>query len=190
MDALKDSVRTWPRGVVAQAGRLLGEHAVRVLFTISLAIRIVFVLGGGSPAIAGDHHASAGHASSDHPSSDHAAEIRKDGSCWPSRPGTDPRLCPPNDPDYAKDWDFSSDIPAPIDRKKMHPKELALGSIGFSLDTAWQHTIGRDDVVIAVLDSGILWDNKELVRKIYLNRGELPLPEGSTVYDKNGDGIF
>jgi hypothetical protein len=72
----------------------------------------------------------------------------------------------------------------------MHPSELALGSIGMSLDSAWQHTLGRDDVVIAVLDSGILWDFPDLVKKIYLNPGELPLPEGSNVRDKNGDGIY
>ena len=47
-----------------------------------------------------------------------------------------------------------------------------------SVDSAWQHTVGRDDVVIAVLDSGILWDYKDLVRKLYLNPGELPAPGG------------
>ena len=158
-----------------------------------LLLLLVLTLCTAPPALAGDHRAAAPNlapASTGAAASDRAPVVHKDGSCWPSPPGTDPRLCPPNDPDYPKDWDFLSDIPAAVDRKKMHPKELALGSIGFSLDTAWQHTIGRDDVVIAVLDSGILWDNKELVRKIYLNRGELPLPEGSTVFDKNGDGIF
>jgi hypothetical protein len=72
----------------------------------------------------------------------------------------------------------------------MHPGELALGSIGISLDSAWQHTLGRDDVVIAVLDSGILWDFEDLARKLYLNEGELPPPQGSTVHDQNGDGVF
>ena len=72
----------------------------------------------------------------------------------------------------------------------MHPSELALGSIGTSVDSAWQHTLGRDDVVIAVLDSGIFWDDKDLVHKLYLNAKELPLPEGSKVHDRNGDGIF
>ena len=106
-----------------------------------------------------------------------SARIRNDGSCWPSPPGTNPRRCPPNDPKYDDRWDTASNIPADVDRKKMHPKEVELGAIGFSLDKAWQHTIGRDDVTIAVLDSGILWDNRELVRKLYLNPGELPFPE-------------
>jgi len=108
------------------------------------------------------------------------------GSCWPGAVGTDP----PNDPFYVDNWEYLSRIPDEIDKTRMHPSELALGSIGMSLDAAWQHTVGRDDVVIAVLDSGILWDYKDLVRKLYLNPGELPLPEGSSVKDKNGDGVF
>lgn len=113
-----------------------------------------------------------------------------DGSCWPGEPGTDPRLCPPNDPEFAGHWEFSSRIPEGVDRSKVHPAELALGSAGISLDAAWQHTIGRDDVAIAVLDSGILWDHPDLRRKVWLNAGELPRPEGSASHDANGDGLF
>ena len=118
------------------------------------------------------------------------AEEADGGSCWPSRPGTDPSLCPPDDPKYREHWEYRSDIPPEVDRDKMHPAELELGAVGISLDRAWQHTIGRDDVVIAVLDSGIRWRSAELLRKLYLNRDELPLPEGSTDHDANGDGIF
>jgi len=110
--------------------------------------------------------------------------------CWPSAPGSDPRLCPPNDPDYPGSWEFRSDIPEQIDRSKMHPSELALGAIGFSLDRAWQQTIGRPEVLIAVLDSGIRWEDRELVRKLHLNRGELPRPVGADDHDRNGDGRF
>ena len=113
-----------------------------------------------------------------------------DGSCWPGAVGTDPELCPPNDPSFADNWEYLSRIPDELDKSRVHPSELALGSIGMSLDSAWQHTLGRDDVVIAVLDSGIVWDYKDLVRKLYLNPGELPLPAGSSVKDRNGDGVF
>jgi hypothetical protein len=112
------------------------------------------------------------------------------GSCWPGAVGTDPKLCPPNDPNFTSNWEYLSRIPDEIDKSRMHPAEAALGSIGMSVDSAWQHTVGRDDVVIAVLDSGILWDYKDLVKKLYLNAGELPLPEGARSWDKNGDGIF
>jgi hypothetical protein len=110
--------------------------------------------------------------------------------CWPGDPGTNPELCPPDDPRFARRWEFKSTIPDAIERERMHPAEIALGSIGFSLDAAWQYTLGRDDVIIAVLDSGIRWRYADLANKVYLNRGELPLPEGASAYDANGDGIF
>jgi hypothetical protein len=70
------------------------------------------------------------------------------------------------------------------------------GVTGASVDRAWQTTTGRPDVLIAVLDSGIRWGDAlpGLVKKFFLNRGELPVPEGSTTpgdpYDRNGDGVF
>ncbi len=43
-------------------------------------------------------------------------------SCWPGEPGTDPDLCPPNDPTYPGRWEFRSDIPQAFDRRNMHPR--------------------------------------------------------------------
>ena len=73
--------------------------------------------------------------------------------------------------------------------------------------TAWQTTTGRPDVTIAVLDSGIEWNNvgamRDLRTKVRLNRRELPRPRvdrgpldptlpcpsgGGGSYDLNGDG--
>ena len=54
-------------------------------------------------------------------------------------------------------------------------------------------------MVIAVLDSGIEWDNSDLLNKHYLHIPELPAPEGwpqdadgnhRSTYDFNGDGAF
>ncbi|MEA2439713.1 MAG: hypothetical protein QOH76_1137, partial [Thermoleophilaceae bacterium] len=81
-----------------------------------------------------------------------------------------------------------------------------------SLDTAWKLTTGRPEVTIAVLDSGIRWDEAgtmhDLAEKVRLNRDELPLPNhtrpaplavhGKTIdcttyaaaYDANDDGVF
>lgn len=70
------------------------------------------------------------------------------------------------------------------------------GVTGASIDRAWQTTTGRPDVLLAVLDSGIRWaePQTDLVDKFYLNRAELPVPEGSSnardPYDRNGDGVF
>ncbi len=80
-----------------------------------------------------------------------------------------------------------------------------------SVNTAWMTTTGRPDVSIAVLDSGIKWNDAgamgDLRRKVRLNPGELPIPrhdlptaisdsgsnDCSTYaarHDANGDGVF
>ena len=70
---------------------------------------------------------------------------------------------------------------------------------GASIDRAWQTTTGRPDVIIAVHDSGVKWNDGgflvDLNNKTWLNRGELPLPNWGSPhpndpYDRNGDGIF
>src|SRR3954453_3907161 len=61
---------------------------------------------------------------------------------------------------------------------------------GFNAAGAWKLTRGRSDVTIAILDTGIKWDKESLRKRIHLNTGELPKPQGSAVYDKNGDGQF
>ncbi len=78
------------------------------------------------------------------------------------------------------------------------------------LDWAWQVSTGRPDVTIAVLDSGIKWDEQSAMNdlrfKTRINPGEVPEPnnERSTPlvdgencatytqpdYDVNGDGVF
>lgn len=72
------------------------------------------------------------------------------------------------------------------------------GQRGAAIDLAWSVTDGRDDVVIAVLDSGIEWRNVEamqdLAHKAHLNRGELTPPQPADPsgrrWDRNGDGSF
>jgi hypothetical protein len=106
-------------------------------------------------------------------------------------PATTP-LTLPND--FNDDWKLTSQStgnPAIDDSVQ----EL-FGVKGASVDRAWQTTTGRPDVLIAVLDSGIRWAERQpdLVDKFYLNRGELPAPEGSSndgdPWDRNGDGVF
>lgn len=77
------------------------------------------------------------------------------------------------------------------------PQRLC-GQLGAAVDLAWGLERGRPDVVIAVLDSGIEWQDPEVVAQLgataYLNRAELlpPLPAatGPDPYDRNGDGRF
>ena len=84
-----------------------------------------------------------------------------------------------------------------------------------SVSTAFQTTTGRPDVTIAILDSGIKWDDagamSDLRKKTRLNEGELPKPRNDALaspnepgencsgagpyvnsgdYDLNADGVF
>jgi len=74
---------------------------------------------------------------------------------------------------------------------------------GVRADAAWKTTTGSSRVAIAIIDTGIDWDEADLRRKIWLNRNELPRPQDAdgavrenvqdTVfggYDVDGDGAF
>jgi len=103
----------------------------------------------------------------------------------------------PNDPGYKSAWELYSFIPASA-KAGVRKAELSLGS-GLHADRAWQRTAGDPRVVIAELDSGIKWSERDLVNKFYLNRGELPKPDKACQtaaydpakpWDANGDGKF
>jgi len=115
-------------------------------------------------------------------------EARAANPNWPNGPEQNPRDEPPDDPGFNGAWNLISYIPDAA-LETVREAELPLGS-GIQADRAWQVTIGSPAVVIAVTDSGVFWNNHDLNNKLYLNRGELPLPEGSSVYDANGDGAF
>ncbi|MGH2739744.1 MAG: S8 family serine peptidase [Actinomycetota bacterium] len=95
------------------------------------------------------------------------------------------------------DWKFSDhrDVLSSPDQHfdplvANNPQEF-YGVKGVGLNRAWEVTTGRPDVVIAVLDSGIRWEEERpnLLRKYYLNRGELPMPgAGPNAGDTRFDG--
>lgn len=105
--------------------------------------------------------------------------------------------CEESNPDACFDdlldhWSLLSWIPEPS-RDSVRPAELSLGS-GISADIAFREVTGDWDVVVAVLDSGIQWDESSLVHKIRLNTGELPLPQDvngveAAGYDLDGNGV-
>ena len=66
-----------------------------------------------------------------------------------------------------------------------------LGQVpGVSADRAWKRSTGDPRVQIAILDTGIRWEQHQLRLRVALNRGELPLPQGCAAHDCNGDGAF
>jgi hypothetical protein len=68
------------------------------------------------------------------------------------------------------------------------------GQKGAAVDLAWGITQGRDDVRIAVLDSGIKWRDSgamaDLATKAYINVAEARPGCEATHGDCNGDGVF
>src|SRR6185437_6499997 len=158
-------------------------RSVRVLKRLSVVVALGVV---ASPLIQGD--ASAGWP----PPPNATSKDMADPANWP------------NDPNYGftdtsdGQWNFYSFIPSTA----THIRSQETAS-GMSIDLAWRHTIGDDSVHIAVTDSGIEWDDADLVDKVWLNPKELQnhkptQADGSAcggtgelaVYDCNGDGVF
>jgi hypothetical protein len=136
------------------------------------------------------------------------------GSAWASFPyeyeGT-----APSDLEGKTDWMYAATPEQGNDLVNADPRELggvrgaSVVDADPSVQTAWQTTTGRPDVTIAVLDSGIKWNDlaamNDLRAKARLNRGELeqPLHDRSEPtepgadcaaygggWDANGDGVF
>ncbi|MCU1450462.1 MAG: Serine protease, subtilase family, partial [Acidimicrobiales bacterium] len=107
--------------------------------------------------------------------------------------------------DCKNDFKFTDYAPQPGDADydpttENNPQEL-FGVKGPGTNHAWEVTTGRPDTVIAIEDSGIIWNTPELVNKVRINRGELPVPCTSATcttsrggslqtYDVNHDGVF
>ena len=103
----------------------------------------------------------------------------------------------PGDYDRNGEWHLSSVMPLGLNAD-VPEDQLALGS-GMWVDRAWSISTGRTDVLIAGFDSGVDWDNGDLLNKWFLNLGELVAPTGypqdaagahRDTWDFNGDGIF
>jgi hypothetical protein len=135
------------------------------------------------------------------------------GAAWPPLPDadmSDPSNWP-NDPGYA--WSEDSDgqwnyysfmVPNP----NVRPEETATG---MSIDQAWRVTTGDPRIIVAVHDSGIKWDERDLIEAAFINHRELqthrPTNAGTAcaelsavvypgepalraAFDCNGDGIL
>ncbi|AKT38733.1 S8 family serine peptidase [Chondromyces crocatus] len=110
----------------------------------------------------------------------------------------------PNDPAYAYSsesdgqWNYYSFVPDPSGFITPRPEETASG---MSIDLAWRLTTGDPRVRIAITDSGIHWDEPDLVEQVWLNHRELTSHKPRTAnddpcggegelagFDCNGDG--
>jgi hypothetical protein len=96
------------------------------------------------------------------PPEDATSEDLSDASYWP------------DDPDYAwtpegsnGQWNYYSFM---VPNENVRPEETATG---MSIDLAWRFTQGDPRVIIAVMDSGIKWDERDLVEAAFINHREL-----------------
>ncbi len=123
---------------------------------------------------------------------------------WPPAPGANMQDKSNWPNDFDGSWKYISYLPKQDPGTRPYlAADVKLGASGVSVDKAWTYTIGRDDVHIAVLDSGIEWDQPDLVNKVWLNPVELathkPKAKDGSVcggagalagFDCNKDGIF
>ncbi len=148
-----------------------------------------------------------------------AASTQDARAGWPPPSGATPEQLKdpanwPNDPDYGPhkagkpdvngtggSWQQWSWVPnRPESNKSFRKAETAAG---MSADVAWTYTIGDPRVKIAVLDSGIKWDERDIAHTAAINQKELvnakPLdkdgkPCGGMAdlagFDCNADGTF
>ncbi|MCA9590277.1 MAG: VCBS repeat-containing protein, partial [Myxococcales bacterium] len=125
-------------------------------------------------------------------------------AAWPPAPGADMRDKANWPNDFNARWNYISYFPERKTQSPLLDADIKLGAAGMSIDRAWTETIGSDEVRIAVIDSGVHWENADLVNKAWLNAGELggtkkpqdaqgqPCGGAGALagYDCNGDGMF
>ncbi len=95
-------------------------------------------------------------------------------------------------PGESGNWTFFHFTPDVV-ADTIRPAELELG-IGNAVLPAWQHGVGRWQSIVAVADSGIMWQEGDLANKVFLNVGELPLPQDAAgvdaaSHDLDGNGL-
>ncbi len=109
----------------------------------------------------------------------------------------------PNDfnlPDYSDPQNFSA-LTAPVNAllgfDPIDPENTNESHYwripGMSITEAWKYTTGRPDVLVGIIDDGLeTYDDPEIRTRLFINTGELPLPniQGTPCaeYDCNNDG--
>ena len=79
----------------------------------------------------------------------------------------------PNDPSYLNDTQWYLD-----------------GTWGINAPGAWSVNSGSSQVIVADTDTGIAYNNPELVNNLWLNQAEIPSSVRPNLTDINGDGLI
>ncbi len=97
----------------------------------------------------------------------------------------------PNDPGYARHYPHWSWVPTRNQMLMGFRRDEAMIGAGNNTDRAWGLSTGDPRVLIAVLDSGIQWDERNLQLAAAINIGEAPFPQradGSAFMTHDADG--
>lgn len=94
--------------------------------------------------------------------------------------------------DFGEPWNYISYVKNDY-KDQVRDEEWEIGS-GMHLDRAFAVEVGDWDTTIAVMDSGIVWDEGNVRRKWRLNTGELPKPRFASgavasSWDLDGNGV-
>jgi subtilisin family serine protease/subtilisin-like proprotein convertase family protein len=83
----------------------------------------------------------------------------------------------PNDPDFGQQWDLQN-------------TGEVVGYAGSDIHApqAWDATLGKTSVVVAVIDTGVDYDHPDLYQNIWINQLEIPASRQSNLIDTDGDG--
>ena len=86
---------------------------------------------------------------------------------------------PCNDPGLSKQWHYNNDGTVDFPNAK--------AGMDINLFSAWEHTKGRSDVIVAIVDEGVCHDHEDLKANFLANEAEL---NGQTGVDDDGNGYI
>ena len=64
------------------------------------------------------------------------------------------------------------------------------GTWGINAPTAWNTTTGSDKVIVADIDTGIDYNNPDLIDNVWLNQAEIPSSVLPNLTDVDNDGVI
>lgn len=85
---------------------------------------------------------------------------------------------PFNDPSLAQQWHYNNDGTVDFPNAK--------AGADINLFSAWKHTAGRNDVIVAVVDEGVCYTHEDLAANMWVNKGEV----ADNGIDDDGNGYI
>ncbi len=85
---------------------------------------------------------------------------------------------PFNDPDYANQWHLNNTGAVPA------LNNIATGGADINAEAAWEVEYGTPEIIVAVLDEGVMYDHPDLAANVWVNEAE----EHASFTDADGNG--